>query len=84
MPFNVRIARHEDAVKPQGGQRREHGASTLADGLASFASGVLFGFGMLAVLIVSLWIADAAGVALPPEVSALLDGLAIPPGSGRL
>ena len=73
MPFYVRIARKDDTVPPLRAQQRANGSSAVVEGVGSFARGVLFGFGMLVVLIVSLWIVDAAGVALPPEASALLD-----------
>ena len=75
MSFNIRIVRADEARISQRNHARAQEKSAAAEGLASFAQGLLFGFGTLVTLVAALWIMGAIGVPLSDDVTSVLRSL---------
>ena len=67
MPFNVRLATHDD---PRPVRRPERRTSALAEGVASFIQGALFACGVMFMIATALWVMSVSGVLGDPLVLA--------------
>lgn len=67
MPFNVRLATHDD---PRPTRRPARRTSPFAEAVASFIQGALFAFGVMFMAAITLWVLSVSGVLGDPLVLA--------------